>query len=83
MTAEEWLSLKVGDVVHDVVCGRDRVVLEVNRCQVSRGVKFERTRTTIVVESLKTRGARVIIFDIMDGRGGRYRKGRMEQCATT
>lgn len=77
MTREEWLEVRVGDEVVDrkLKGAPRRKVLEVQRVTPDRGGS-KHPRTTLVVPSLKSRGAVVILWStedtLGDGHGGRF-----------
>lgn len=73
MTQAQWLSLKVGDVIVDKLCGHaERTVLHVSHWPPKRG----RLRTSVVIHvtNLKSRKEPTILFDICDS-GLLSRKG--------
>lgn len=72
MTAEQWLALKVGDVIVDTQCGGAlRTVLSVKRVSGSRGQRHGQTRTVIMVSNLKQSGRTTHIFSTDDIGGGK------------
>lgn len=73
MTREQWLSLKVGDIIIDRKCSDgERTVLAVKRMTLKRGRGAGRTRTSIAVNNIKSRGRglRTYFWDSDDIGGG-------------
>lgn len=66
MTHEQWLALKVGDVIIDHKC-RDarRTVLTITRVSGKPGQRGN-TRTCIRVDNIKSPGQRTVIFSTDD-----------------
>lgn len=72
MTSEEWLALKVGDVLVDTQCrNARRMVLEVRRVTGKKGQPRGFTRTTFVVPGLRG-GNNTVLNNTMDIGGRRF-----------
>ncbi len=67
MTSQEWLELKVGDVIIDHLCGSiRRTVLSLSRVSGRQGQKAGKARTTIAVPNVKTRGRETLLVSSAD-----------------
>jgi hypothetical protein len=72
MTADEWLILKVGDVLIDAKCQHARrEVLTVSRVSGKPGQRGK-TRTTITVQNLHSAGRTTIVVNCEDVGGERF-----------